>query len=92
MEKINSNSTDEKQPPTSAKQNGYSTVNSSLTARRKILAVLRDNALLFVTLCGVIVGFGLGFGLRQYDLSDSGMMWLGKASLILSISFVCYTC
>ena len=48
------------------------------TFREKLLILLKDNALLFLTLIGVVVGFSLGFGLRQYDLSDSGLMWLGK--------------
>ena len=39
---------------------------------------LTNNALLLFTLLGVIVGFSLGFGLRQYNLSDSSLMWLGK--------------
>ena len=39
---------------------------------------LKDNLLLILTLFGVCVGFALGFGLRQHDLSDSGLMWLGR--------------
>ena len=45
---------------------------------RKLRSKIKENLLLLLTLCGVLVGFGLGFGLRRYELSDSGLMWLGK--------------
>ena len=48
------------------------------TIKEKVWIFLTNNALLLFTLIGVIVGFSLGFGLRQHDLSDSGLMWLGK--------------
>ena len=38
---------------------------------------LKENLLLLLTCCGVILGFGLGFGVRAYNLSGSGLMWLG---------------
>lgn len=44
---------------------------------RKLRSKIKENLLLLLTLCGVLVGFGLGFGLRRYELSDSGLMWLG---------------
>ena len=52
------------------------------TVKGKLCLFLTNNALLLFTLLGVIVGFSLGFGLRKYDLTDSGLMWLGKGATI----------
>ena len=46
--------------------------------KAELRAILRRNALMLFTLCGVLVGFGLGFGVRPYGLSDTGLMWLGN--------------
>ena len=48
------------------------------TGKAELRAILRRNALMLFTLCGVIAGFGLGFGVRPYRLSDTGLMWLGN--------------
>lgn len=55
--------------------------NTKHTYRNKICErvheKLKDNLLLILTIGGVCLGFGLGFGLRRQELSDSGQMWLG---------------
>ena len=61
-----------------ANNSGHNMTNSKKTIPGKLLSILKDNALLFLTFCGVLIGFGLGFGVRGHDLSDSGLMWLGK--------------
>ena len=55
--------------------------------KEKVWIFLTNNALLLFTLIGVIVGFSLGFGLRQHDLSDSGLMWLGKMDSNFVVGF-----
>ena len=60
-----------------AKHSGHNMTNSKKTIPGKLLNILKDNALLFLTFCGVLIGFGLGFGVRGHDMSDSGLMWLG---------------
>ena len=53
-----------------------------MSSRDELLLLLKQNALMILTLCGVILGFGLGFGLRRYELSDTGLMWLGNIVFI----------
>ena len=55
-------------------------------SRKELRIVLRQNALVILTLFGVILGFGLGFGVRPLELSDTGLMWLGKIFRIISHS------
>ena len=64
--------------PTTGDKDGSKSTNPKNSIGRKIRRGLRYNALLLVTLCGVILGFGLGFGFRQHELSELGLMWLGK--------------
>jgi len=44
----------------------------------KCVGVIKQNALVVLTLFGVCVGFGTGFLLQSRDLSYSGLMWLGE--------------
>ena len=48
--------------------------------QKSFILKVKENLLLLLTCCGVILGFGLGFGIRSYSLSDSGLMWLGMYS------------
>ena len=64
--------------PTTWDKDGSKSTNPKNSIGGKIRRGLRHNALLLVTLCGVILGFGLGFGFRQHELSELGLMWLGK--------------
>ena len=57
--------------PVNTEQNGEKKACENLSEK------LKDNLLLILTLGGVCLGFGLGFGLRQHGLSESGLMWLG---------------
>ena len=60
----------------SAQTDEHATETSSGKAELRV--ILRRNALMLFTLCGVIVGFALGFGVRPYGLSETGLMWLGN--------------
>ena len=64
--------------PTTGDKDGSKSKNPKNSIGGKIRRGLRYNALLLVTLCGVILGFGLGFGFRKHELSELGLMWLGK--------------
>ncbi|WAR27250.1 EAA3-like protein [Mya arenaria] len=46
-----------------------------------ITSVVKENALLVLTLVGVSLGIGLGFAVRETNPSDTTLMWLGTASL-----------
>lgn len=67
---------------------GHNMTNSKKTIPGKLLKILKENALLFFTFCGVLIGFGLGFVVRGHDLSDSGLMWLGKTDRLDMPRFV----
>ncbi|XP_052782586.1 excitatory amino acid transporter-like [Mya arenaria] len=43
----------------------------------RIIAVVKENALLVLTLVGVALGIGLGFAVRETNPSDTALMWLG---------------
>ena len=45
---------------------------------KRVLVHLRRNLLLLLTVLGVIVGFGIGFGVRPSKPSDTALMWIGK--------------
>lgn len=47
------------------------------TLGRKILEHVKRNLLLLLTVVGVIVGFGIGFGVRPAKPSDTALMWIG---------------
>ena len=49
-----------------------------MSSKEELFLVLKQNGLMILTLFGVVLGFGLGFGLRRYDLSDTALMWLGN--------------
>lgn len=44
----------------------------------KVTTCLRREVLLWLTLLGVCVGFGIGFGIREADPSDDTLMWIGE--------------
>ena len=58
-------------------QHGFRSIILERPAFRKVVRFVRENLLLLTTICGVILGFGLGFLLRQCKLTDQGLMWLG---------------
>ena len=58
-----------------------------MSSREELFLVLKQNGLMILTLLGVVLGFGLGFGLRRYDLSDTALMWLGNENS--SLTFLC---
>ena len=64
--------------PTGGPLNSAESATDKMSSRDEFLLLLKQNALMILTLCGVILGFGLGFGLRRYELSDTGLMWLGN--------------
>lgn len=41
-------------------------------------AYLKQNAVLLLTLLGVVLGFAIGFGVRELNPSDDALMWIGK--------------
>ena len=51
-----------------------------------ILGHVKRNLLLITTLIGVVVGFGIGFGVRPYQPTDTSLMWIGKI-LFLRVFF-----
>lgn len=44
----------------------------------KVKIFLRGNALLILTMVGIVAGFALGFGIRELDPSRGALMWLGR--------------
>lgn len=48
------------------------------TLGQRIWGHVKHNSLLILTLVGVIVGFGIGFGVRTSNPSDTALMWIGK--------------
>ncbi|CAG5125399.1 unnamed protein product [Candidula unifasciata] len=47
------------------------------TAKSKVIDFLKQNGLVLATLLGIVIGAGLGFGLRDANLNDHELMWLG---------------
>ncbi|CAL1537304.1 unnamed protein product [Lymnaea stagnalis] len=47
------------------------------SCRRRVAFVVKQNGLILATFVGIIVGFCLGLGLREVDMSDHALMWLG---------------
>ena len=59
------------------------------TMRIRIWSHVKHNLLLFLTIFGVTVGFGIGFGVRPSNPSDTVLMWIGKPnSDILYVSVI----
>lgn len=48
----------------------------------KVKLFLRGNLMLFLTMTGIIVGFALGFGIRELHPSKNALMWIGTQYLI----------
>ncbi|KAK7484827.1 hypothetical protein BaRGS_00023870 [Batillaria attramentaria] len=44
---------------------------------RGIRRYLKENAVLLLTFIGVVVGFAVGFGVRELDPSPDALMWIG---------------
>lgn len=42
---------------------------------------IRDNLLMVITLLSVVLGFAIGFGIRETEISEIGWMWLGKTEV-----------
>ena len=40
-------------------------------------AILAENAVLLLTLVGVVLGFAIGFGVRELEPSQDALMWIG---------------
>jgi hypothetical protein len=40
---------------------------------------LKDNLLLILTIVGIILGFIIGFAIRQLEPSEDAIMWLGES-------------
>ena len=40
--------------------------------------LLKENAVLVLTLIGVVLGFAVGFGVRELNPSDDALMWIGQ--------------
>uniref|UniRef100_A0A0B7B0J1 Amino acid transporter n=1 Tax=Arion vulgaris TaxID=1028688 RepID=A0A0B7B0J1_9EUPU len=47
------------------------------TTKSKVVDFFKQNGLVLATLVGIVVGAGLGFGLRYANMNDHAMMWLG---------------
>ena len=43
----------------------------------KLKGVVTNNLLLFSTIAGVLVGFGLGFAIRETEPTEDTLMWVG---------------
>ncbi|KAH9491818.1 Excitatory amino acid transporter 1 [Bulinus truncatus] len=48
-----------------------------LSFKKKLAMILKQNGLILATFVGIVVGFGLGMGLREVRMSDHALMWLG---------------
>ena len=44
----------------------------------RILRLLRKRLLAILTILGILLGFAIGFGVRNLKLSDNAIMWIGK--------------
>lgn len=51
---------------------------ASKTDEGKCKRFFKSNLLVILTFLGAAVGFGIGIGVREYSLSDSALMWIGK--------------
>ncbi|XP_059158552.1 neutral amino acid transporter A-like isoform X2 [Physella acuta] len=49
----------------------------TVSFKKKVAIVLRQNALILATMGGIVLGISLGMGLRELDMSDQALMWLG---------------
>ncbi|KAK0066514.1 excitatory amino acid transporter 3 [Biomphalaria pfeifferi] len=45
--------------------------------KRKVGMIIKQNGLILATFVGIILGFCLGLGLRELEMSDHALMWLG---------------
>ncbi|KAK7477592.1 hypothetical protein BaRGS_00031140 [Batillaria attramentaria] len=43
----------------------------------KLKVFLRDSAMFFLTIAGIVIGFALGFGVRELNPSKDALMWIG---------------
>ena len=44
---------------------------------------LKGNVLMIVTLVAVVIGFGVGFGIRPLHLSADTLIWIGRLSMAI---------
>lgn len=44
---------------------------------KRIGGILCDNLLLILTLCGILVGFCIGFGIRELQPTEDALTWIG---------------
>lgn len=46
--------------------------------RRGARVYLQQNAVLLLTLLGVVIGFAIGFGVRELKPSGDALLWIGE--------------
>ena len=43
-------------------------------------SLMKENIVLFLTLAGVVLGFAIGFGVRELNPTADALMWIGQWS------------
>ena len=54
----------------------------NISCKESVLATVKNNLLVILTIVGVMFGLALGFGIREANLSDDAIMWIGKLFLL----------
>ena len=49
--------------------------------RKGCVKICQNNKLIVLTFVGVICGFALGFGVRELELTEDGLTWIGKSTV-----------
>ena len=59
----------------------------------KCVRFMKDNIIMMLTFLAVVLGFAIGFGLREVDLSDDALTWIGRSNpIVYSINRLQITC
>ena len=58
-----------------------------LGCKERIIKILKENIFMILILAGVVIGFGLGFGLRAATDSPIVEQWISKSDIAITSTF-----